>query len=878
MSVVVGGFLQVTSSSYLLALFCTIVVSLQEISADARRDSRIYIVAGNYEQFTALDRYHRAFDADDMEANAIYALRTTLVRELLHTRQELKYFIGGKKRAQRLTNDKNFTFEFFHATCELYVENCYPNIAPDLISRDKGPVTYVKSPLYDIHQTIDDIYSTEVDFDPQIRKRLILGLIQLSVMLTRLDRFIKFYQRDIWQHKKRLPLGECSDTPNQDYLLFQDNGRANCLAKLQGKAQKIVEFLQFYRATIIDNYHLLIAPFRYHSSQPKALYQHIYKELERVGFPASTKQLTLTNNFHELPLPKHFEKEQNLANILLQEEKKIFQAIAPRINELIDTALINALEANSRMLENLGKEIHYVVGNAKFLKTLTCDHRLWEKTHRDFAYLEATIDFLKIKKKFLADTCQPKKQLLEKIANVAYWLNLGLLSLELFPSKIISNENNQWRTWWENDKKPNRRKWRKLALTAPLFVAGGLKIASEFRKWRGNKPHATYLSDNFLGNFYDRHSEQELLESLEAGEVKLNSDLGLSIILGIIDSAVALNYLGFHPIERLKNVYKMFKDIKSNRTTIRYLVTGDAFRSKHPYIDRGLQLLSQTPPLTRQRIDAVYKRFNKLAKGVFPGIPNTLLGKYREGYGQYLRNALPASLIHLAFMEGYLHDWNWDDAKRNFDGISIDFLSSIFFGIFVPWATYGVSKTYLQGLFPIFSKPSIFKKAFVGPRPEIFVMSLHERVKLFIGQSLKFAGIASVGMVVSQSALKKVQHVQGKESQSWEDIFKLAAYGTLYMAILTNIRVNFLRRLEEVLSHRLSHMIVHHANSAFGQWMWIVYKEKYKDMVNIDGKTAAPADELFLVKEGVSKPTNSQLFDFIDSKKIELPSRVLNNF
>ena len=879
------------------ALFC-----LPDSWADNRRDSRIYVVAGNYEQVTALDRYHRAFDADDMEANAIYALRTTLVRELLHTRQELKYFIGGKQRGQRISGNKDFTFEFFHDTCELYIENCYPNIAPDLgqPARDKGRVIYVRNPLYDIHQMIDDIYSTEEQFDPQVRKRLILGLLQLSALLTRLDRFIVFYQRDVWKNKNRLPLGECGATHNPDYLLFQDNGRNNCLAKLRAEAQKIVQFLSFYRAMIIDNYHLLISPIRYRSFKSHPLYQHIYQELEKVGFPPADKQLTLNKDFHGLPQPEHFEKEQNLADMMLQEEKKLFQAVAPRINELIDIALIDALKSNSRMLENLGKEIHYLDGKTKFLRVMACDQRLWEKTRQDFAYLEVTIDFDKVQQKLLADNCQPKQHLLEKIVDVSHWLN-GPLLLGLFPTELLFNHVStpkkveSLKELLKEESSPANIKYlkgkievldkksKKITNIRRWFVAPSLlvtslpKTVSEYYKWTKNKPQAIYLGDNFLGNFYDRHSEQELINSLKQQKIGITSDLGRSIIFGLISIHLAVSSWGLHPIQFLKNkhveAWNKLTNAHAVRITNRYLSTGDSFYSKHPYLDPILRSISRVTPFTRQQVNTAFTEFFRTAFD----LPNTILGKRQDGYWSTMGRMLSASLTHLAIMEGYLHDWSLDNAKRNIDSIAVDVLSSFFFGIFMSWSVYGGKSYFLKDLFPI------FKKSFIRPRQGVLAVPAINLRQEFLQQTGKTATVGFVGMLGSQSILKGWQYTRGGDSRSWEYILKMTLYGTLYMAILGNVRTSLLRdiqgRLGEETVAKTFHLIVAQANSAAGQWMWIVSKEKYKEQVNISEKNIVPADELFLVKEATGKQRTSQLFDFIGSKggNTELPRQVLNS-
>ena len=898
----VGDFLQVTSNSYLFWILCSALFCLPDIWADNRQDSRIYIVAGNYEQFTALDRYHRAFDADDMEANAVYALRTTLMRELLHTRQELKYFIGGKQRGQRISGDKDFTFEFFHDTCELYVENCYPNIAPDLgqPAGDKGRITYVHNPLYDIHQTIDNIYSTEEQFNPQVRKQLILGLLQLSALLTRLDRFIVFYQQDVWKNKNRLPLGECGDTDNSDYLLFQDSGRGNCLAKLRAEAQKIVKFLRFYRAMIIDNYHLLISPIRYHSFKSRPLYQHIYKELEKVGFPPSDKQLTLNKDFRGLPQPEHFEKEQNLADLMLQEEKKLFQAVAPQINKLIDIALIDALKANSRMLKNLGKEIHYLDGKTKFLRTLICDHRLWKKTRQDFAYLEITIDFDKIQQKLLTDNCQPKQHLLEKIVDVSHWLN-GPLLLGLFPAELLFNHTNnakKIKNLEERLKKassPDKvdlltKKIKALKLKdkttyirkrfiAPALLVTSLpKTGAEFYQWLKNKPQAIYLGDNFLGNFYDRHSEQELINSLKKQKIGITSDLGRSIIFGLINLVLAGNFFGFHPVRmakgKIEENWGKLKKIRTARVTARYLATGKTFYSKHPYLDPILHSISRATPFSRQQVNAGFTKFYKTAFDM----PNIILGKRQDGYWPVMGRSLASSLMHLGIMEGYLHNWSLDNAKRNIDSIAVDVLSSIFFGVFMSWSIYSSKSYFLKDFFPI------FKKVPLRPQQGLSVVPTVNLRQEFFKQTGKTATIGFVGMLGSQALLKSWQHTRSGDSRSWEYIVKMTLFGTLYMAILGNVRMSLLRdiqrRLGEDDASKMFHLIASQANSAAGQWVWIVSKEKYKEQVNISKKSVASADELFLVREVTGKQRTSQLFDFIGNKgnNTELPRQVLNNF
>ena len=95
--------------------------------------------------------------------------------------------------------------------------------------------------------------------------------------------------------------------------------------------------------------------------------------------------------------------------------------------------------------------------------------------------------------------------------------------------------------------------------------------------------------------------------------------------------------------------------------------------------------------------------------------------------------------------------------------------------------------------------------------------------------------------------------------------------------------MNLLRELRDFLGkapgYGLFHFIVYNANSAGGQWMWIVFKERYKEQVNFSEESVVSADELFLVKEVTGKQRASQLFDFIGKKggNTELPRQVLNN-
>ena len=247
-----------------------------------------------------LDRYHRAFDADDMTANAVYVLRNTRMLELLQTRKELKYFIGGTERARKLAMDKNFSFQFRQRTCNLYLENCNPksmNIDAETLG-NKGLASFVRSPLYELHKAIFDLYTKEVTYNKDERTKLVFGLIHLSALLSKIDRHIQWFTHDVWRYKKIMPRGECADK-DTTYINYQQVGHKNCTAKLRAESEKIISTLAWYRSLLIDQYRILITRVRY-DSRSDYLYKLIYRQLEKVGFPSLKQKLKPNPNYRRL--------------------------------------------------------------------------------------------------------------------------------------------------------------------------------------------------------------------------------------------------------------------------------------------------------------------------------------------------------------------------------------------------------------------------------------------------------------------------------------------------------------------------------------------------------------------------------------------------
>ena len=561
------------------------------------------LIVPSQQEMLVLDRYHRAFDADDMTANAMYVLRNTRMLELLQTRQELKHFIGGTERARKLAMDKNFSFQFRQRTCNLYFENCDPksmNIDAEVLG-NKGLASLVRSPLYELHQAIFNLYTKEVTYDKDKRIKLVFGLINLSALLSKLDLHIRWFTHDVWRYKKIMPLGECADK-DKAYIDYQQVGRKNCTAKLRAESEKIITTLAWYRSMLINRYRILITRVRY-DSRSDYLYKLIYRQLEKIGFPSLKQKLKPTPNYRRLSWPADFERrlQEALAGL---SQRRDFRTVFPAINNYIDLAMLKALKANTAMLHSLGNDIHFDVRKSKSLRQLANDADLWQQARQQFGYLSPVIDFDQVEEDFRtqATTIEQRRSRLRKFSDYSV---IGLGGLGLFASFNLPPL------------------WKKKPLLASLawLVGGSLLTWNELNDLLRHRNSTAVVLDGYFGNSMTKHNWEEVRAAQKLRDrdvlnfafsaLLLGADLFFLNKLTNVFSKLHARVLGDNNRfvvslrqRRDRITYRLQRSIGGKARVFKAVLMGEhlEYYSRNPHIDRALRFLSREWAFTKKGV------------------------------------------------------------------------------------------------------------------------------------------------------------------------------------------------------------------------------------------------------------------------------------
>ena len=818
------------------------------------QEHRLIIVPARNEMLI-LDRFHRAFDEDDMEENTVYVLRNTLIRELLQTRKELKYFIGGLQRAREIALDNNLTFELDRSTCRLYLENCDAdsiNIETEKIGQT-GDAMFVRTPLYEIHQAISDLYLTKVNYDEDMRTKLVLGLIHLSAILTKLDRYISYFRKDVWQYKNLLPVDECDDKLGRDFIPYLYVGRKNCMKKLKAEGKKIIDFLTYYRAMIINHYHILVTRVRY-DSRSEQLYKLIYRELEKTGFPSLHKPLKPRKNYRKLSWPDDYFEDRIQTAIRHLETKDKLMIVFPRINNYLDMALLSALKANSAVLRQLGKDIHF--HSTSSLMFLTTDERLWQKAVEEYSYLTPVIDFSRVKQAF-AENKKETQRRNNKVRNFSNYVGGGFGVLGLANTINLP---------------PLLRK-RPIAASLAWLVTGGILTYNELTDFIRNGAKTNNMMQNYFGNSHDGRSLEELQSALQTRR-RDGQTLALSLLLLGADLAF-LNKLtrvfsnlyvkitrdnrirdGADVVaSRLKT--KIVDKHKTMKTTL--IKFKDSFHTDNPHIDRALQFLGKTWGIPRKILD----------RTLYQIVPRQRLEEMIRKrlddphFFPHLFNLTSVSLFHLTLTEWGLYR---DSIKYNLDRIAIDYISSIFFSVMLTWINFGHKPTTFTPFRNLFKKRKDLNF-------QMLKNTTKEATGIFKSYLLRGMGIGFIGTLPAVSMVEISQLRRGEKTskEALRNIMAMSIFGTAYIATISNIRAQMLREIRKVWAREDIHFILNNANSLFGQWLWIRLKDTsgaYKKS-ELVGK-----DNYYLIKKVQKEGERSHLFDFMND--IEHPAVSLN--
>jgi len=822
------------------------------------------LIVPSQQEMLVLDRYHRAFDADDMHANALYVLRNTRMLELLQTRKELKHFIGGTERARKLAMNKDLSFQFRQRTCNLYLENCDPqsmNIDAEMLG-DRGLASFVRSPLYELHKAIFDLYTKEVTYDEDKRIKLVYGLIHLSALLTKLDLHLRWFAQDVWRYQKIMPLDECADE-NTTYIAYRHVGRKNCTAKLRAESEKIITTLSWYRNLLIDRYRILITRVRY-DSRSDYLYKLIYRQLEKIGFPSPQQKLQPIPNYRRLAWPANFEHRLHEALADLS-QRRDFRTVFPAINNYIDLALLKALEANTTMLHRLGDEIHFDQRKSKSLRQLASDTELWQRAQQQFGYLSPVIDFAQVEEDFRTQAAT-SAQRHARLRRIGDYSAAGLGGIGLLASFNL----------------PPLLKKKPLFASLVWLVGGSLYTWNELSDLLRNRHATEPVLEGYFGNSMAQHSWEEVraaqqlrdddVLSLAFSALLLGADLFFLNKLTNVFGKLHAHLLGEkNPFakslrehsERL--TYRLQRSVSAKAQIGKAVLLGEArtYYSRNPHIDRALRFLSREWRLPRRILDKTLFRLisqEKLAAAIRKRTQHS-------DFITYLASSTTVSLMHLTLAEWRLYG---SDLKYNLDRVAVDYISSIFFSFMLSWINFGETKTIFAGL---------FKKTH---RNQMH-LTLRQRTGIFKTQFHRTLGVGFVGTFPAVSLIELNQLRTGKKTtrEALRNIMGMSVFGAAYISTLSNLRVQFLREVSRALEGRKGLMLVlHNVNSLFGQWVWVKSKDAsgaYKN-AEVHGK-----EEYYLVKGIPASPERSYLFDFMNKNEhpavsLQLPAQLEEHY
>ncbi|MDE3269624.1 MAG: hypothetical protein OYH77_05010 [Pseudomonadota bacterium] len=795
------------------------------------------LIVEDQQQLKVLDRYHRAVDGKHAQEYVVYALRNTMLKELLETREELKFFLGGLERARRVASDKGLAFTFDRRTCELYLKDCHPDsidISAAVVEK-RGKALVVKNPLYEIYQSISNLYTESIEFSPMLRSKLLHGLVQLAVVMSKLDRYQAFFRYDLW--KSKLP-DECSDSATGG-ILFQDTQASSCKRKIMAASKEIIASLQLLREELLSRYMILRIEVKY-DSRSAPLYQLIYRQLEKVGFPSLKAPLQSDySSGADVPWPRGFAADLRVAHQRLLHDEELRQRVFPKISNYVDLALLRALRANSKALAALGKDVHFHYG-ARHLLALTQNQSLWEKVRVDYGYLDPVIDFnaqFEHFRKYHQQEAIGAKKRGRYAAAVS--LASGVVGLAS-AAKIL----------------PLIKKPARFAGIAWL-VGGTVYAYDELVNYLRTVPSNDHVVNTFTGSSYDHFSWEEFQQAKRA-----NSSSGYGVSLALLLIGVDLAYM--HKLGMFDDVYVLVKDtsiakfitnrrdtVKSSfrlqlnrgkeavKTTWRGLRAG-TITSTNRHINYALQVISKATGVPAKILDRTLYRFVDRQKLV-----EAIKLRTDNHYFRHLFNSSGTSLGYLTLME-FKHYGS--DIRYNLDQVAVDYISSIFISVMLTWVNFG-------------RQPTVFKGVFKNKHGDT-VMSLKERAKVMHDLSFKSTSIGFAGTLpaVSMVELRKVSKGETTSRDAWRNILTMSVFGAVYIGTLSNIRSQFLREVRRSFGNREGlHFVLNNANSLFGQWIWI----RLKDATNAYKRPDMKSDDEYYLVKGIKDNSESRMFDFI---------------
>lgn len=386
-----------------------------------------------------IDAYHNAYKDRDLISNSLYLLRNTAIEDLLNTRRSLKVLLGGTANARRIAKDPNLGFEVPGGITDLYLLGDLGATARARPSQNSSSVdaqelaldldTAIPAPIGSQQQShgIDTdsvpaiaeplhwLSKSKPEYDANLRGRLLMGLAFVSAQLVKYDQQLKFLERDFWEEPSiRNQFDREVLVPLRKSLKKMTGGKGNFmigfdhyadLAKrswLTGhEMDSVFAVLAGHREYLMDRYHLLGI-----SVEGRPLYQRIYAEMEKLGFPSAQMvqpvvEKKLPSGSDPIPMPEAFEKALDAALGDISETSaslRFLSKLSEVGNAKVDNALLQSLRANTDRLADLAAQLHYDGSRSSPLLALARYEDLWDATISKFAYLEGVVDLQGAKK------------------------------------------------------------------------------------------------------------------------------------------------------------------------------------------------------------------------------------------------------------------------------------------------------------------------------------------------------------------------------------------------------------------------------------------------------------------------------------------------
>ncbi len=321
-----------------------------------------------------IDSFHNAFLAKNADTQtqmefSLYALRNVHVAKLLKTRKALKELIGSNDQLLALSlrhESMRVTYDVPESVKKLYLgENEILDVASD--------VSFLQG------KSLATEHSVDLAFDPEVRHKLVTGLLSLSVNIVRYDNLLKYVKEDMWPEA------------------FPNDVARKMLRKEYSENYKIKDIeiqLQGMRDFLVHRYHLLTQ-----EEDKVPLYRQIYKILEKeeYGFPLSTLKQTQAKGskvFKDrdvFELPSEFEDKAFIQmDSVLGSSKK--EKLIREVNTLVEKGLLAALNSNTEALEALTKAVEFKDNENLFL-FLALNEAGWSETKMSYSYLKDYINF-----------------------------------------------------------------------------------------------------------------------------------------------------------------------------------------------------------------------------------------------------------------------------------------------------------------------------------------------------------------------------------------------------------------------------------------------------------------------------------------------------